>query len=81
MNEETRRAIVAEIATALQPRVKQPWEFDTEDVLRQCPGMTRASVYEQLKRRVVLGELKSAMVYHDGRQRRVFWRPGDVVKE
>lgn len=81
MNEETRRAILAEIAAALQPRTKQPWEFDTEDMLMLCPGQTRAKVYEQLKRQVRMGELHTAMVHHDGRQRRVFWRPGDVPAE
>lgn len=77
MNEETRRAIVAEIVAAARPKAKQEWQFDTEDVIAQCSGLSRATVYEMLKRRWLCGELRSEMVYHAGRQRRVFWRAED----
>lgn len=77
MNEDIRRAIVAEIAEAMQDHVKQPWEFDTQDFLAQCPEMTRARAYEKLKRLVALGKLRTKMVYRDGRLVRVFWRPED----
>jgi hypothetical protein len=81
MDEEMRRAIVAEVVAATQMRVKQPWEFDTQDVMAQCPGQSRAQVYERLKMMWKSGELRSELVHHDGSQVRVFWRAGDVGRE
>ena len=78
MNEETRRAIVAEIAAAMRPATKREYQFDADDIMAQCPGMTRAKIYERLKRKWQAGEYKSELISRNGRQVRVFWRPGDV---
>lgn len=80
MNEETRRAIVAEIIAAYQPRMKQAYQFNAKDYVEQWPELTYRQAYEQLMNRVKQGELKTALVASDGQRVRVFWRPGDEGK-
>lgn len=78
MDETMRRAIVAEIAAATRVQTKQPWQFDVEDYLEQQPGFSRQQAYSQLMQLVRDGTLQSALVRHNGKQLRVFWRPQDV---
>lgn len=81
MNEETRRAIVAEIVAASRPKVKQAWQFDAGDYVAQCPGLTYRQAYEILNRMAKRNELQTALVSSNGQQVRVFWRSGDEGKE
>lgn len=77
IDEETRRAIVAEIVAATRVRRKQPWQFDVNDYRAQQPELSREHAYHKLMQLVHAGTLRSELVTDQGKQVRAFWRPGD----
>lgn len=78
MNEDTRRAIVAEIVAATRIRTKQPYQFDVEDYVAAAPGVSRQRAYTVLRDLARRGELETELVNVNGRQRRVWWHAGDA---
>lgn len=78
IDDEMRRAILADIMAATKVREKQAWEFDLDDYMAQCPAIGRRRAYDILMKMVRRGELQSDFVNKAGHCVRVFWRPGDV---
>lgn len=77
IDEQTRRAIVAEIVAATRTRTKQPYQFDCDDYMAQAPGVNRQRAYDILMKLVQSGELRSELVTFNSKQVRVWWRACD----
>ena len=80
MNEERRRAIVAEVARWSKPNEMQPWHFTAYDYMEET-GLSRTRTATRLSALVRSGRLRSEVITHQGKRMRVYWRPEDEVGE
>ena len=80
MNEEQRRAIVAEVVRWSGPDGLEPYQFTVYDYMKES-GLSAGQARTRLGKLVTAGRLQSAMVTHKGKRVRAFWRPEDEPKE
>lgn len=77
IDEDTRRAIVAEIVAATRTKRKQPYQFDLEDYVAQAPDISRQRAYDSLMKLARDGTLQTELVTFNSKQVRVWWRVCD----
>lgn len=79
MNEERRRAIVAEILADSEADELQPYQFTVYDYMQQA-GRSREICRVRLMKLVKAGRLRTASVVHNGQRISAYWRPEDEPK-
>ena len=76
MNDDRRRAIVAEVAKWAASDDLEWWQFTTKDYMTEKNiGHSRAQA--QLQKWVAEGRLRSQMITHGGKKTRAYSRPED----
>jgi hypothetical protein len=81
MNDDRRRAILAEIAKWAEPDGLQLHQFTTKHYMEDHPEIGRSKAQMRLNGWEKTGLLRSAMVTHIGKRVKAYWRPEDEPKE